>query len=37
VKRQADASVYETQVGFFAMTFDVDEVKEAMRRARGEA
>jgi glycine reductase len=37
VKRQADASVYEEQVGFFEMTFDVAEVKAAMRRARGEA
>jgi len=36
VKRQADAAVYEQQIGFFEMTLDVDEVKGAMRRARGE-
>jgi hypothetical protein len=28
--------VYEEQIGFFEMTLDVQEVKEAMRRARGE-
>ena len=37
VKEQADASVYEAQIGFFEMTLDVDGVNEAMRRARGEA
>ena len=37
VKEQADASVYEVQIGFFEMTLDVDGVNEAMRRARGEA
>src|SRR6476659_9325574 len=37
VKEQADRSVYEEQIGFFEMTLDVEEVKEAMRRARGEA
>lgn len=37
VKRQADDAVYEQQIGFFEMTLDVDEVKGAMRRARGEA
>jgi betaine reductase len=36
VKRQADAAVYEQQIGFFEMTLDVDEVKGAMKRARGE-
>jgi betaine reductase len=36
VKEQADRSVYEEQIGFFEMTLDVQEVKEAMRRARGE-
>jgi betaine reductase len=36
VKEQADRTVYEEQIGFFEMTLDVDEVKEAMRRARGE-
>jgi glycine/sarcosine/betaine reductase complex component A len=37
VKEQADAEVYEAQIGFFEMTLDVDGVKEAMRRARGES
>jgi glycine/sarcosine/betaine reductase complex component A len=36
VKGQADEAVYEQQIGFFAMTLDVDQVNEAMRRARGE-
>ena len=36
VKTQADSSVYEERIGFFEMTLDVDGVKEAMRRARGE-
>jgi glycine reductase len=36
VKMQADAAVYEREIGFFAMTLDVDEVKEAMRRSRSE-
>ena len=36
VKEQADDGVYEAQIGFFEMTLDVDGVKEAMRRARGE-
>jgi glycine/sarcosine/betaine reductase complex component A len=35
VKRQADRAVYEAQIGFFEMTLDTDEVKAAMRRARG--
>lgn len=37
VKEQADDDVYEAQIGFFEMTLDVDEVRAAMRRARGEA
>jgi betaine reductase len=37
VKDQADAAVYEQQVGFFEMTLDPTEVKEGMRRARGES
>jgi betaine reductase len=37
VKRPADAAVYEQQSGFYEMTLDVDEVKGAMKRARGEA
>ena len=36
VKAQSDRSVYEEQIGFFEMTLDVQEVREAMRRARGE-
>ena len=36
VKEQADDGVYEAQIGFFEMTLDVEEVKEAMHRARGE-
>jgi glycine/sarcosine/betaine reductase complex component A len=35
-KEQADDGVYEAQIGFFEMTLDVDEVKRAMKRARGE-
>jgi glycine reductase len=37
VKEQADPAVYDEQIGFFEMTLDAEEVKEAMRRARGEA
>ncbi len=37
VKEQADADVYEGQIGFFEMTLDADGVKEAMRRVRGES
>ena len=37
VKRQADPAVYEEQVGFFELSFDVETIKEAMKRARGEA
>ena len=36
VKEQADPAVYEAEIGFFAMTLDVDEVNAAMKRARGE-
>ena len=36
VKEQADDGVYEAQIGFFEMTLDVDGVKDAMKRARGE-
>ena len=36
VKGQSDAAVYEQQVGFFEMTLDTTEVKEGMKRARGE-
>jgi glycine/sarcosine/betaine reductase complex component A len=37
VKRQADDAVYDERIGFFEMTLDTDEVRGAMRRARGEA
>jgi len=37
VKEQCDPGVYETEIGFFAMTLGVEEVVAAMRRARGEA
>jgi glycine/sarcosine/betaine reductase complex component A len=36
VKEQADPEVYEAEIGFFAMTLDVAEVTQAMRRARRE-
>ena len=36
VKEQADPAVYDEQVGFFALSFDVEAIKRAMRRARGE-
>jgi glycine/sarcosine/betaine reductase complex component A len=36
MKAQADDAVYEEQIGFFEMTLDTEEVKEAMRRARGD-
>jgi len=37
VKEQADRAIYDEQIGFFEMTLDVEEVKQAMRRARDEA
>ena len=37
VKEQADPAVYEEQVGFFELSFDTEIIKEAMKRARGEA
>ena len=36
VKAQSDPATYEAEIGFFAMTLDVDEVNKAMKRARGE-
>ena len=36
VKEQADSAVYEAEIGFFEMTLDTEQVKEAMKRARGE-
>lgn len=37
IKEQVDPAVYEEHVGFFELSFDVDAVKEAMKRARGES
>jgi glycine reductase len=37
VKDQTDPAVYAEHIGFFEMSFDVDAVKDAIRRARGEA
>jgi glycine/sarcosine/betaine reductase complex component A len=37
VKEQSDRAIYEERIGFFEMTLDVDGVKQAMRRARGES
>lgn len=36
VKRQADPAVYEEQIGFFALSFDVEAITRAMARARRE-
>src|SRR5204862_7655145 len=36
VKEQSDPAIYEAEIGFFAMTLDVEEVNKAMKRARGE-
>jgi betaine reductase len=36
VREQCDPDLYESEIGFFAMTLGVDEVVAAMRRARGE-
>jgi betaine reductase len=36
VREAVDPAVYEERIGFYAMTLDVEGVKEAMRRARGE-
>ena len=37
VKDQIEPAVYEEHVGFFELSFDTESVKEAMKRARGEA
>lgn len=37
VKEQCDPDVYQSEIGFFALTLGVDEVVAAMRRARGDA
>lgn len=36
IKNQVDPAVYDEHIGFFALSFDVEQVKVAMRRARGE-
>jgi hypothetical protein len=36
IREQVDAGVYEANIGFFTLSFDVDEIKAAMKRARGE-
>ncbi len=36
VKAQADPTVYEEQVGFFALSFDTEAINAAMRRVRGD-
>jgi hypothetical protein len=36
VKEQVDPSTYEEQVGFLAMTLDIEPIVGAVRRARGE-
>lgn len=37
VKDQADPAVYDEQVGFFELSFDVEAIRRAMRRARRES
>lgn len=36
VKEQVEPGVYEEHVGLFAVSFNTEGIKEAMRRARGE-
>jgi betaine reductase len=36
VKGEVEPDVYSEHLGFFALSFDTDEISEAMRRARGE-
>jgi glycine reductase len=36
VRRQCDPELYESEIGFYAMSLAIDEVVAAMRRARGE-
>jgi glycine/sarcosine/betaine reductase complex component A len=36
VKRQANPTVYQEQIGFLELTLDTDAVKEVMRKSRGE-
>ncbi len=37
VKRQVDPTVYTENVGFIEMSLGTEQVKEMMKRARGEA
>lgn len=36
VKEQADPAVYDSHIGFIAMSLDTERVKRMMRRVRGE-
>jgi glycine reductase len=36
IKQQSEPAVYEEAIGFFEMTLDASEVRDGMRRARGE-
>jgi glycine/sarcosine/betaine reductase complex component A len=36
MKEAVEPQVYEDQLGFFAVSFDTDEITDAMKRARGE-
>jgi glycine/sarcosine/betaine reductase complex component A len=36
VKEQVDPALYEDRIGFLELTLDVDAVRRAMRRARGD-
>jgi betaine reductase len=36
VRDQVDPAVYEEHVGFYALSFDVEAIVRAMKRARGE-
>jgi glycine reductase len=36
VKGQVDPALYEERIGFLELTLDVDAVRRAMRRARGD-
>jgi glycine reductase len=37
MKGAVEPQVYEDQLGFFAVSFDTDEITDAMKRARGES
>jgi betaine reductase len=36
VKEQVDPALYEERIGFLEMTLDVDAVRRAIRRLRGD-